>query len=69
MLAYVESLVGGVCSILVSLILPALIFHCLFKHKISFLQLLLIKFLIGIGVVAMIGIFSKNVMELWALNH
>ncbi|CAI7822907.1 unnamed protein product [Closterium sp. NIES-53] len=59
----VESVVGGVCSVGVSMVLPAVIFDRLYSHQLSVLQLTLLRGLIAFGVVAACGIAYINIFK------
>lgn len=63
-LAHVESLVGGVCSIVVSLLLPATIAYRLPEIDLPVWERRFLPFLVALGVCASIGILIKNIIEL-----
>ncbi|CAI5995097.1 unnamed protein product [Closterium sp. NIES-65] len=59
----VESVVGGVCSVGVSMVLPAVIFDRLYSHQLSVIQLTLLRGLIAFGVIAACGIAFINIFK------
>ncbi|CAI5957170.1 unnamed protein product [Closterium sp. NIES-64] len=59
----VESVVGGVCSVGVSMVLPAVIFDRLYSHQLSVIQLTLLRGLIAFGVIAACGIAYINIFK------
>eukprot|EP00897_Mesotaenium_endlicherianum_P004653 jgi/Mesen1/4215/ME000219S03339 len=63
-LSHVESLVGGLCSVTVSLLLPALIFYKLRAGRLHKWQEALLVGLIVLGFLAAVGITTINVLDL-----
>eukprot|EP00271_Cylindrocystis_brebissonii_P005064 TRINITY_DN17004_c0_g1_i1.p1 TRINITY_DN17004_c0_g1~~TRINITY_DN17004_c0_g1_i1.p1 ORF type:complete len:504 (+),score=52.01 TRINITY_DN17004_c0_g1_i1:183-1694(+) len=63
-LAHVESLVGGVCSVMVSLVLPAFVFWSLRGRQLPMWQQFLLWFLIVFGCCVMGAILVQNILEL-----
>ncbi|CAI5474758.1 unnamed protein product [Closterium sp. Yama58-4] len=59
----VESVVGGVCSVGVSMVLPAVIFDRLYSNQLSVIRLALLRGLITFGVVAACGIAYINIFK------
>eukprot|EP00850_Spirogloea_muscicola_P001561 SM000006S19326 [mRNA] locus=s6:2563:5686:- [translate_table: standard] len=63
-LGNVESIVGGLCSVTVSLLLPALFYLRLYSSRTSPLQRLLLAMLVGMGAIAAVGIVTMNVSRI-----
>ncbi|GJP33335.1 hypothetical protein CLOM_g17879 [Closterium sp. NIES-68] len=59
----VESVVGGVCSVGVSMVLPAVIFDRIYSHQLSLIRLILLRGLITFGIVAACGIAYINIFR------
>eukprot|EP00850_Spirogloea_muscicola_P005569 SM000025S08464 [mRNA] locus=s25:899993:901484:+ [translate_table: standard] len=63
-LGNVESIVGGLCSVTVSLLLPALFYLRLYSSRTSPLQRLLLAMLVGMGAIAAVGIVTMNISHI-----
>ncbi|KAG0563240.1 hypothetical protein KC19_8G014900 [Ceratodon purpureus] len=63
-LGSVESIVGGVCSVSVSLLLPSLFYYKLHKEEMSATKKAAVVGMCVFGVVCLVGIASINILEL-----
>ncbi|XP_024402559.1 amino acid transporter AVT1B [Physcomitrium patens] len=63
-LGSVESTVGGVCSVSVSLLLPSLFYYKLYKEELSASKKAAVLGMCLFGVVCLVGIATINVLEL-----
>lgn len=63
-LGSVESIVGGVCSVSVSLLLPAVFYYKLHEQEMSFVKKSCVLGICALGIICLLGIATINILEL-----